>query len=116
MTWKPKRWHSAALQALGVVVLYFAITLWQTRHALATGKPAPELSLRELDGRAFSLARMRGKPVLVHFWATWCGVCRLELPAIQSLAAHPPKDALVVSVVADGDDAGRVRAFAREHE
>jgi peroxiredoxin len=49
------------------------------------GKPAPEFTLKDVDGREITLASLRGKPVLLDFWATWCEPCREEMPQIQAL-------------------------------
>jgi len=50
-----------------------------------TGQSAGEFQLTDLEGTPVSLAAMRGKVVLLTFWATWCGVCREELPHLQNL-------------------------------
>jgi len=77
--------------------LVFLIILFLTNHALASeslpkgiitldGHTAPPLILKDMEGDSFDLTKSRGHWVLVHFWATWCGPCRREMPTIQSLS------------------------------
>jgi peroxiredoxin len=49
---------------------------------LGVGKPAPAIDLQTIDGKKFSLAQFKGKPVFVNFFASWCQPCKLELPFI----------------------------------
>ncbi len=53
-------------------------------QALAVDAPAPGFELVALSGETLRLEDFRGTPVLLNFWATWCGPCRLEMPAFQA--------------------------------
>ena len=68
----------------------------------AAGHAAPDLSLPNLDGTQVSLEAMRGKIVLLNFWATWCGACRSEMPSLQALyrdfGSNPDFALLAVSI------------------
>lgn len=52
--------------------------------APAIDKPAPELVVKVLDGETFDLAALRGKVVLVNYWATWCAPCRKDMPKLDA--------------------------------
>ena len=113
---RAQRWRNLAVQALILVTVYVGINAWQGRHTLSTDGPAPALAGVTLDGRQLSLAQLRGKSVLLHFWATWCGVCNLEHGSLNALHASLPKDSVLVSVVADGADREHLERFVKQHE
>jgi thiol-disulfide isomerase/thioredoxin len=77
------------------------------------GKPAPEVSLKTLDGKDFKLSALKGNVVLVDYWATWCPPCRASLPHINELANDKDLTAKGLSVFAvdNGEAAGDVKAF-----
>jgi thiol-disulfide isomerase/thioredoxin len=62
------------------------------------GEPAPDFSLRDTTGALVTLSDLRGKVVLVNFWATWCRPCKKELPLLQQLADEYPNDLVVLTV------------------
>ena len=64
------------------------------------GKPAPGFSLVDLSGKKVSLADFKGKPVLVTFWATWCGPCKLEMPWLQEFSKKYADQGLVTLGIA----------------
>jgi thiol-disulfide isomerase/thioredoxin len=70
------------------------------------GKSAPALKLKNMDGELFDLANAKGHWVFVHFWASWCGPCRKEMPTIQKVATQVPADKLEFVLVntAESDD------------
>ena len=67
--------------------------------AVREGNTAPDFSLETLDGKKVRLADLRGKPVLINFWATWCPPCRNEMPEIQAAYEKYTDKGLVVLAV-----------------
>ena len=77
--------------SIGLSLLLMCLTLNCLAAGLPPGvmqvdnAPAPELKLDNLDGEPYDLANSRGHWVFVHFWASWCGPCRREMPSIQKM-------------------------------
>jgi len=76
-----------------------------------TGSPAPEIQLRTLDGETVSLSSYQGRPVLVNFWATWCGPCRVEMPEFQEAHREFGDDLVILGVNATSQDNGDIEGF-----
>jgi thiol-disulfide isomerase/thioredoxin len=79
--------------------------------------PAPDVSVRSLDGTVANLRSFRGKVVVLNFWATWCLPCVGEMPSLDRLAADRVSDPFaVVAVSVDRDGTPAVRSFVSEHQ
>lgn len=97
------------LRDIIILLLIVAGVQWWQARSMARGE-APPLVGPSIDGGELSLEQLRGQPVLVHFWATWCPICRLEEGSIDSIA----DDYAVLSVATTSGDAAELRAYMRE--
>ncbi len=75
------------------------------------GQPAPPLVLQDMDGVGFDLADAKGRWVFVHFWASWCGPCRREMPAIQRMAEQTRELPMEIVLVNTAEDEDTVFSF-----
>lgn len=117
-----KKMLGAAL-AIGLVVgLYFVNRYWiapVTHHGAKSGGPhpvAPNFSLTDLSGQKLELANYKGKVVLLDFWATWCGPCRVEIPGFVELQSKYRDKGFVVIGISMDDGPEPVRDFYRAYK
>ena len=81
-----------------------------------SGKKAEDFTLGDVDGKTVKLSSLRGKVVLLDFWATWCGPCRIEMPSIQKLHREFKARGLIVLGINYGEDLDRVRPFLAKNK
>lgn len=84
-----------------------------TSAAPAVGYTAPNFTLETLDGDSFTLSEMRGQPVVLNFWATWCPPCRAEIPYFQA-ASRKYNGQVAIVGIDDGEPADTVAPFVAE--
>ena len=84
-------------------------------EALLTGKVAPEFTLVDLTGKKVSLKDYKGKPVMVNFWATWCGPCKLEMPWLEQFhQQYGPQGLVILGIASDEAPKSLVESTAKK--
>ncbi len=82
----------------------------------AVGKPAPlHFTLKDMNGVDVKLASFKGKIILLNFWATWCGPCRAEIPALVELQTQYADDLVVLGFSVD-DPVEKLRPYATQYK
>jgi peroxiredoxin len=89
-----------------------AATLNDVNIGNRIGKTAPDFTLPTVDGGEISLSDYRGRPVILNFWATWCGPCRYEVPAFKAFYERYPEEQVVIIAVSTQDDPDSARGYA----
>jgi cytochrome c biogenesis protein CcmG/thiol:disulfide interchange protein DsbE len=77
----------------------------------AVGSVAPDIELTDLDGATLSLAELRGRPVIVNFWASWCAPCLQEFPLLRDTLERHRDDGLAIVGIVHQDRSSTARAF-----
>jgi len=81
---------------------------------VACAKSAPGFSVKGVDGHAVRMSDLRNRPVIVDFWATWCGPCRASMPHLNDMQSRYGRDGLtVVGLSVDEGAPATVREFAK---
>jgi thiol-disulfide isomerase/thioredoxin len=79
------------------------------------GKMAPDFELKTLEGKPLRLSDYRGKAVLLNFWATWCGPCKIEMPWFVDLQKkYGPQGLQIVGVAMEDTDVADIKKFTQE--
>ena len=112
----PRRLVLAAWLVAGVaaIVAFLTVSVGRPSGPVDTpivGRPAPAFDLETLDGRRLSLADLRGSPVVLNFWASWCIPCREEAPLLTAADATYRPDGLRILGVVYQDSSESARDF-----
>ena len=114
------RWLVGGLVVVAVVVLtamYVPSDFDQALHTYAgpagqvVGTALPEAVVSNVEGGRIDLAAFKGRPVLVNLWATWCGPCRREMPALERLSKE--QSGLTVVAIDQREDPAIVRSYVK---
>jgi peroxiredoxin len=112
-----KRNSVILVMIVAVVALMIYSGARLSRNARAAGPtPAPDFELKTLDGKSVKLSSLRGKAVLLNFWATWCGPCKIETPWIVDFSKQYQAQGLEVVGVSMDDTGSRddIAKFVKE--
>jgi len=120
---RPPKRNPLALVVVAIVaagMLYFGVHMARNSGGvrparMGSGTPAPDFTLETLDGKSLSLSSLRGKAVLVNFWATWCGPCKIETPWLVELQDKYGSQGLqIVGVAMDDSGKDEIARFAKD--
>jgi cytochrome c biogenesis protein CcmG, thiol:disulfide interchange protein DsbE len=107
----------AALSVVGFIVYIMAAGFGTDPHSvpfMLAGKPAPAFTIKRLDQEGqVSLSDFKGQPVVLNFWATWCGPCKMEQPVLDWAAERYKGKAVFIGIVFE-DTEQATRAFLKQ--
>jgi cytochrome c biogenesis protein CcmG, thiol:disulfide interchange protein DsbE len=121
---KKQRWNIFSITLLVSAALWIIVTADHSQASIAGIVPAPragflspDFSLQTLNGEEMTLSELKGHPVIINYWASWCVPCRSEMPAIEeAYAAYQDQGVIVLAVNATNQDSlSDVASFIEEH-
>lgn len=104
-----RRWLRYLLEFIIIIALIFAFRAWQQRDMVSG--VAPDIQGVLMDGTLIELKQYHGKPVLLHFWATWCPFCKLEESGITEIA----KDWPMLTIAYQSGEKAEIARYMQEH-
>ena len=102
------------LIGIALTALVFGIALMRQNQTQPESGPAPDFTFKTYDGQEMALSELRGKVVVINFWASWCGPCRDEAPALQNVWEKYQNQDVVMLGIAYTDTDAKARAYMDE--
>ncbi len=96
---------------LRLSILFILLSCQGQTPALKSGQSAPEFELPEINGGKLNLNSLKGKKILLHFWADWCTECRAEFPKLQKAYLDPQNSDLKIICINTGQTREHVQSF-----
>ena len=96
----------------GLILLVMSNIISYIRKPTLKDDTLPAVTLQTIDKKQINLADYSGKPLLIHFWATWCPTCKLETTNIDNVS----KKYQVLTIVVDSGDDDKIKAFMRDKD
>lgn len=123
----PVRWVIAAVAAVGAGVIAMPMILGSDPPSLQTRTAAPaaassckaerqanlDFTLEDMNGSKVRLSDYKGRPILLNYWATWCGPCKVEIPIFNDLYAKYKDEGLVIVGISVDDDGPTLQEFVK---
>ena len=104
------RWFRLVVEVLLVILVLFAVRFW-TQRDMVSGT-VPEFQGNLLNGESYALLADKRRPLLIHFWASWCPMCELEQGSIQSIS----DDHAVITIAMQSGEAEEVIAYMQQEK
>jgi peroxiredoxin len=101
-----------------VLTFLLIFSLSKVAFAIDVNEPAPDFTIKTLDGKNYTLSTSIGKkPVYLVFWATWCTICRAEIPHIKALYEQHGNEINIVAInVGQDDSIEKIIQYRQEHQ
>jgi peroxiredoxin len=98
-----------------------AARTWGPAYSYSFGQKAPDFTLTDINGKQHKLSDYRGKDILINFWATWCGPCKIEVPHLIALRNLVGEDKLVMLAISyksayPPETTEKVKAFVEQNK
>lgn len=100
-----KKYSRWIIEIIVILVVITAVRLWMQRDVVSG--EAPNIMAQLLSGQSFDLYQSKQRPILIHFWATWCPVCKLEQSNIENIS----KDHALISIVMQSGNDKEIKEY-----